>query len=116
VTLDLDAAHSHADSGYNDRPHECREVAVPEVERVATPDCAPLAAMPITSRAPRLAEMNASPVIQAGSERPEPEVVHRGPPRPPTQRLPQTTGWAAAPRPAASRRMLALSVFSHVKS
>jgi hypothetical protein len=38
---------------------------------VATPYCAPFAAMPSTSVAPRLAEMNARPVIHAGSERPE---------------------------------------------
>jgi len=35
------------------------------------PYCAPLAAWPRISSAPRLAAMNASPVIQAGSERPE---------------------------------------------
>ena len=38
---------------------------------VATPYCAPFAAIPRISRAPRLAEMNARPVIQAGSERPD---------------------------------------------
>ena len=37
----------------------------------ATPYCAPLADWPSTSSAPRLAEMKARPVIQAGSERPE---------------------------------------------
>ena len=35
------------------------------------PYLAPDAPMPITSWAPRLAEMNASPVIQAGIDRPE---------------------------------------------
>ena len=35
------------------------------------PYLAPEAPMPITSCAPRFAEMNASPVIQAGMERPE---------------------------------------------
>ncbi len=35
------------------------------------PYCAPLAAMPSSSIAPRLAEMNARPVTQAGSERPD---------------------------------------------
>ena len=35
------------------------------------PYCAPLADMPMISTAPRLAEMNARPVTQAGSERPE---------------------------------------------
>ncbi len=35
------------------------------------PNWAPLADMPMISTAPRLAEMNASPVTQAGSERPE---------------------------------------------
>src|SRR3954447_20081712 len=35
------------------------------------PNWAPLADMPTISTAPRLAEMNASPVIHAGSERPE---------------------------------------------
>ena len=35
------------------------------------PNCAPLADMPMISTAPRFAEMNASPVTQAGSERPE---------------------------------------------
>ncbi len=35
------------------------------------PYCAPLAPMPTSSRAPRLAEMNASPVIQAGMARPD---------------------------------------------
>ena len=36
-----------------------------------TPYWAPLAAMPRISMAPRLAETNASPVTQAGSDRPE---------------------------------------------
>jgi hypothetical protein len=35
------------------------------------PYSAPLADMPMTSMAPRFAEMNASPVTHAGSERPE---------------------------------------------
>ncbi len=35
------------------------------------PNCAPLADMPMISTAPRLADMNASPVTQAGSDRPE---------------------------------------------
>ena len=35
------------------------------------PNWAPLADMPMISTAPRLAEMNASPVTHAGSERPE---------------------------------------------
>jgi hypothetical protein len=35
------------------------------------PYFAPLAPMPITSWAPRLAEMNASPVIHAGIDRPD---------------------------------------------
>jgi hypothetical protein len=35
------------------------------------PYWAPLAAMPRISMAPRFAAMNASPVIQAGSDRPE---------------------------------------------
>ena len=35
------------------------------------PYWAPLADMPMISMAPRLAEMNASPVTQAGSERPD---------------------------------------------
>ena len=35
------------------------------------PYLAPLAAMPTSSSAPRLAEMNASPVTQAGMERPD---------------------------------------------
>ena len=35
------------------------------------PNCAPLADMPMISTAPRLAEMKASPVTHAGSERPE---------------------------------------------
>jgi hypothetical protein len=35
------------------------------------PYCAPLAAMPRISSAPRLAAMKANPVIHAGSERPE---------------------------------------------
>ena len=35
------------------------------------PISAPLADMPMISTAPRLAEMNASPVTQAGSDRPE---------------------------------------------
>ena len=35
------------------------------------PYFAPLAPMPITSWAPRLAEMNARPVIQAGIDRPD---------------------------------------------
>ena len=35
------------------------------------PYWAPFAAMPRISIAPRLAEMNASPVIQAGSDRPD---------------------------------------------
>ena len=35
------------------------------------PYCAPLAAMPRISIAPRFAEMNASPVTQAGNDRPE---------------------------------------------
>jgi hypothetical protein len=35
------------------------------------PYCAPLAAWPRISGAPRLAAMNASPVIHAGSDRPE---------------------------------------------
>ena len=35
------------------------------------PYFAPLAPMPITSCAPRLAEMKASPVIQAGIDRPD---------------------------------------------
>ena len=35
------------------------------------PYCAPLADIPMISTAPRLAEMNASPVTQAGSERPD---------------------------------------------
>ena len=35
------------------------------------PYLAPLAPMPITSCAPRFAEMNARPVIQAGIERPD---------------------------------------------
>jgi hypothetical protein len=35
------------------------------------PYWAPLAAMPSSSIAPRFAEMNARPVTQAGSERPE---------------------------------------------
>jgi hypothetical protein len=38
---------------------------------VATPYWAPLADIPITSSAPRLAEMKARPVIHAGSERPD---------------------------------------------
>ena len=38
---------------------------------VAMPNCAPLADMPTISTAPRLAEMNASPVIHAGSDLPE---------------------------------------------
>ena len=35
------------------------------------PNSAPLADMPMISTAPRLAEMKARPVTQAGSERPE---------------------------------------------
>jgi len=35
------------------------------------PYLAELATIPMTSRAPRLAERKASPVIQVGSERPE---------------------------------------------
>ena len=35
------------------------------------PYWAPLAAMPMISMAPRFAEMNASPVTQAGSDRPD---------------------------------------------
>ena len=35
------------------------------------PYCAPLADMPMISTAPRFAEMNASPVTHAGSDRPE---------------------------------------------
>ena len=35
------------------------------------PKAAPLADMPMISTAPRFAEMNARPVTQAGSERPE---------------------------------------------
>ena len=35
------------------------------------PYSAPLAPMPTNSSAPRLAEMNASPVIQAGMDRPD---------------------------------------------
>lgn len=35
------------------------------------PISAPLADMPMISTAPRLAEMNARPVTQAGSERPD---------------------------------------------
>ncbi len=35
------------------------------------PNWAPLADIPMISTAPRLAEMNASPVTHAGSERPE---------------------------------------------
>ena len=35
------------------------------------PYCAPFADMPMISIAPRLAEMNARPVTQAGSDRPE---------------------------------------------
>ena len=35
------------------------------------PNCAPLADIPMISTAPRLAEMNARPVTQAGSERPD---------------------------------------------
>ena len=47
----------------------------------------------------------------------EPEVVQGGlSGLPPTELRRQTTGWTAAPRPAASRRTRALSVFSHVKS
>ena len=38
---------------------------------VGMPNWAPLADMPMISMAPRLAEMNASPVTHAGSERPE---------------------------------------------
>jgi hypothetical protein len=38
---------------------------------VAMPYWAPLADMPTISTAPRLAEMNARPVTQAGSDRPE---------------------------------------------
>ena len=37
----------------------------------ATPYCAPVADMPRISVAPRLAATNASPVTQAGRERPE---------------------------------------------
>ena len=35
------------------------------------PYLAPLAAMPTNSRAPRFADMNARPVIQAGMDRPD---------------------------------------------
>ena len=35
------------------------------------PYCAPLADMPMISTAPRLAEMKARPVTQAGNDRPE---------------------------------------------
>jgi hypothetical protein len=38
---------------------------------VATPYFAPLAPIPITSWAPRLAEMNARPAIHAGIDRPD---------------------------------------------
>ena len=38
---------------------------------VAMPNWAPLADMPTISTAPRFAEMNASPVTQAGSDRPD---------------------------------------------
>ena len=39
------------------------------------PYFAPDAPIPITSCAPRLAEMNASPVTQAGSDRPDEEEI-----------------------------------------
>ena len=39
------------------------------------PYWAPFADMPMTSTAPRFAEMNASPVTQAGSDRPGQEEV-----------------------------------------
>src|ERR671926_399950 len=38
---------------------------------VAMPNCAPLADISTISTAPRFAEMNARPVIQAGSDRPD---------------------------------------------
>ncbi len=38
---------------------------------VGKPYCAPVADMPMISTAPRFAEMNARPVTQAGSDRPE---------------------------------------------
>ena len=58
------------------------------------PYWAPLAVIPISSIAPRLAEMNASPVTQAGSERPESR----------KSRLEETERRATSPMPSTSTK------------
>ena len=54
------------------------------------PYCAPLADIPMTSMAPRFAEMNASPVTQAGSARPDRK----------KSRLSETCRLASSPMPS----------------